>query len=261
MTAITLDRPGGAVRDLAPGPTLGRLVTVELRKMLDTRAGFWLLVLTALISVGAVAIRLISEPTGGLTFARFFDDTVLATGVLLPVLGTLAVTSEWSQRTALATFSLVPRRERVIGAKLLAGVALGLISVVVCLLVAAAANALAPVLGDASAGWTLPLAHVGRATLYAVLGMLGGLAFGLVLMTTAPAIVLSFLMPLLFTGLAGIQGLAGTLPWLDVWAAGSELVSGAMTGDAWAHLATGSALWIVLPLGIGFIRLRRREIA
>ena len=38
-------------------------------------------------------------------------------GILLPVLGILLVTSEWSQRTAMVTFTLEPSRSRVIAAK------------------------------------------------------------------------------------------------------------------------------------------------
>ena len=38
-------------------------------------------------------------------------------GILLPVLGVMSVTSEWSQRTAMVTFTLEPSRSRVVAAK------------------------------------------------------------------------------------------------------------------------------------------------
>ena len=38
-------------------PSLGRLVAVELRKMVNTRAGFWLQVATVAITVVAVIVR------------------------------------------------------------------------------------------------------------------------------------------------------------------------------------------------------------
>ena len=41
--------------------------------------------------------------------------------MLLPIVGILLVSSEWSQRTALITFTLVPQRMRVMSAKLAAG--------------------------------------------------------------------------------------------------------------------------------------------
>jgi len=47
--------------------------------------------------------------------------------------GILLVTSEWSQRASLITFTLVPHRSRVLAAKLLAGVSLAVIGFQVCL--------------------------------------------------------------------------------------------------------------------------------
>jgi hypothetical protein len=61
-------------------------------------------------------------------------------GILLPILGILSVTSEWSQRTTLLTFALVPRRERVTAAKALAACLLGALGLVVCLAAAAVGN-------------------------------------------------------------------------------------------------------------------------
>ena len=48
-----------------------------------------------------------------------FRSTAEIMSLILPVLGILLVTSEWSQRTGLTTFALVPQRERVIVAKLI----------------------------------------------------------------------------------------------------------------------------------------------
>ena len=89
-------------------------------------------------------------------FGVFFERTVGTAGVLIPVLGILAVTSEWSQRTAVTTFALVPRRDRVIAAKLLAGLALALAAVGVCLAMSLAATALVPVVGHGGARGTSP---------------------------------------------------------------------------------------------------------
>jgi ABC-type transport system involved in multi-copper enzyme maturation permease subunit len=64
-------------------------------------------------------------------------------GILLPVLGILSVTSEWSQRTALTTFTLVPNRFRVIGAKIAAVAVLAVASLVIAFVVGAVANLVA----------------------------------------------------------------------------------------------------------------------
>jgi ABC-2 type transport system permease protein len=246
------------------GPALTRLAAVELRKMTDTRAGFWLLVLTGLAAAAAVLVGLIWAPAKDATLAGFLTATVEAMGVLLPVLAILAVTSEWTQRTALTTFTLVPRRERVVAAKLLAAVALALLAFVVCLLTAAVAALAAPAFGEAGAGWDLALSDVGRATLFQVLGVLAGTAWGLALMRSAPAITVYFLAPMVFSALiAAIPGFADAAGWLDVSASLGRLVThdGTLPWEAWAQLATGVSLWLALPLAIGFARLRRSEVA
>ena len=62
-----------------------------------------------------------------LTYDRLVDYTQTPQKILLPVLGILAITSEWSQRTGLVTFTLAPNRGRVLLAKVTATVILGLV--------------------------------------------------------------------------------------------------------------------------------------
>ena len=87
------------------GPRLGRLAAVELRKMVDTRAGFWLQVATVAITVVAVTVRSVVGDAADHTFASVLDVGLQPAAVLLPVAGILLVTSEWSQRTGMITFT------------------------------------------------------------------------------------------------------------------------------------------------------------
>ena len=105
-------------------PGLGRLVAVELRKMVNTRAGFWLQVATVAITVVAVIVRLVVGDAADHTFPSVLEVGMQPAAVLLGVVGILLVTSEWSQRTGMITFALVPMRSRVLGAKLIAGLVL-----------------------------------------------------------------------------------------------------------------------------------------
>ena len=105
------------------------------------------------------------------------------------MLGILLVTSEWSQRPRLTTFALVPERGRVIAAKILAAIVLALAATVACLITAAAGNLVA------GGSWDLSLGAIGRGALFETLGLLGGVAFGLVFMNSALAIVLYYILP------------------------------------------------------------------
>src|ERR1700761_9713919 len=117
--------PAAAGRD--DRPSLARLTKVELRKMVDTRSGFWLLIAVAGLTFVAVLVTALFAHEDQRTFRHILSNGLQPAGILLPVVGILLVTSEWSQRTALVSFALVPGRSRLIAAKVLAGVVLALV--------------------------------------------------------------------------------------------------------------------------------------
>jgi hypothetical protein len=247
----------------APGPSLPRLFAIELRKTIDTRAGFWLLASSALAAIAVAVVTLAAGSQHPVTFGLLLERTVGTTSIALPILGILAITSEWSQRTAVTTFALVPRREHVIAAKLLAGAAVALASVAFCVLTSLAANALVPVLTDADARWDVAAGGLAAAFPFGVMWMLAGAAIGLLVMSSAPAIVLSFLIPTSIVGLAAaLPGADHVLRWIDLGTTSGELNAAhpAISAHEWAHLAAGVVLWVLVPLGLGFLRLRRRVV-
>jgi len=87
-------------------PSLTRLAAVELRKMADTRAGLWLQISVALLTVLVVVITCVTGHAQDHSLRHIFDNAIQPAAVLLPIVGTLLVTSEWSQRTTLSTFAL-----------------------------------------------------------------------------------------------------------------------------------------------------------
>ena len=72
----------------------------------------WLLIAIGVITAAIIVIFfLVSDPSDRV-FQNFIGITATPQGFLLPVLGILLITSEWGQRTALTTFTLVPSRVR-----------------------------------------------------------------------------------------------------------------------------------------------------
>ncbi|HEY9292131.1 MAG TPA: ABC transporter permease, partial [Microlunatus sp.] len=117
-----------------------RQVLVELRKSVDTRSGRTLVIIIAALVLVVLAIQIAlgrSVDGIGLSFGDLALTTGTATAMLLPILGILLITSEWSQRTTLITFTLEPRRTQVIAAKLVAGVIMALAAMLLVLAVAA----------------------------------------------------------------------------------------------------------------------------
>jgi ABC-2 type transport system permease protein len=256
-TTAVLDAPtadGAAARR----PSHLRLTAVELRKMVDTRAGFWLLASIVVLTLAVVVARPFIEGSD-LSLRGFFVDASQVAQTLLPIVGILLITSEWSQRTSFITFALVPQRARVLAAKLNAGVILGTAAWVMVLAIAAVATASAG--GDSiDPTWSLPGWLIGQSALYLAALMLIGIGFGAMLLSPAPAIVLYFLVPLGFAALGAVPALHGVAAWLDGTQTLEPLVNEAMSATQWAQAGATLALWMVLPLVVGLWRITRSEV-
>ena len=257
MSTAALPAPA-ATRGAGHRPGLGRLVLVELRKMSDTRAGFWLLASTALLTAAVAVIAGIALPDEDATLVNFFAISLVPASILLPVVGILLVTSEWSQRTAMITFTLVPHRSRILVAKLAAGSALALVAFQICLVVALLATAAAGGSGDDT--WSLSAALIGQAAISITVPMVTGIGFGAVLLASAPAIVLYFVLPTAFGILGSLHALEGVARWLDQSRTMEKLVEETLSGTQWARLGTSIALWTLLPLVVGFWRVARSDV-
>ena len=240
-------------------PGLGRLVAVELRKMVDTRAGFWLQIAMVALTVVVVVVRLLVGDATDHTFQSVLDAGLQPAAVLLPVLGILLVTSEWSQRTGLITFALVPVRSRVLGAKLIASLLLAVAMLAMSVAVVAAGVFVSS--PGVEGTWSDAAPLIGQSAVYLTAGMVVGVAFGAILLTSAPAIVLLFALPMSWMAVVSLPLFSGVAPWVDYASALGQMTVEVMSATQWAHAGTSLALWMVLPLLIGAWRITRREIA
>ena len=242
--------------------SLARLTRVELRKLADTRSGLWLLISIGLAAAAAAAILLAAAPAEEQTFEGLLTFGLLPASVLLPVLGILSMTSEWSQRTALTTFTLTPARGRVVAAKLLAAVLTAIAATVAAAALAAAANLIAIGIGG-DGSWHLSADHAGRLVLGQIVYVLMGSAFGALLMNSPLAIVLYFAIPTVWSVLGQMVGwLKDAAGWLDLNVTSVPLMeAGTMSGGEWARFAASCAVWVLLPLVAGTVRVLRREVS
>jgi hypothetical protein len=257
MSTTTVEAPARGQGAIAR-PGLGRLTVVELRKMADTRAGFWLLLSTAGLTLLALLVAALTGSGEDRTLLNFLSISTFPGMLLLPVVGILLVTSEWSQRTAMITFALIPQRSRVLAAKLIAGLALVLITLAICLVAALIATAVAG--GGTDDTWSLSLGMVVQSAVSISLPMLTGLAFGAVLLASAPAIVLYFILPTAWSALGTIHKLEGAARWLDQARTTEPLLEHHLDATQWARLGTSVALWTLLPILIGLWRIARADV-
>jgi hypothetical protein len=259
MTAL-LDLSG------TPSTPFHRLVRVELRKSYDTRAGFWLLAVIALLVLATevVVLAVTTVQNDAIAFGDFIGAAAFMTSFLLPVLGIMVLTSEWSQRTAMVTFALEPRRPLVIAAKAVVGVVLTLVTVVVSIAIGLVCTVLYDLI-EGHADWTFGWSGFFGFLITQTFAMLGGFALAALLLNTPAAIVVFFVykwvLPGLFAIGAALMGWFETIqPWIDFQSAQNPLYDMSLSGDDWAHLVVSGFIWLVLPLAVGIWRVLRAEV-
>lgn len=263
-TGTTATGPDGPRRTYSPIP-LHRVMWVELTKMLDTRSGFWLLTsigISALVATGAVIAFADEEQQ---TYATFSAAVGMPIAIILPMIAILAVTSEWSQRTGLTTFTLLPHRGRVLAAKAATTVAVGVGSMLLAMGIAALGQLLSSALTGHEAVWDIGIGNFATILLANVLGLLMGFTLGVVFRNSAAAIVGYFVFSMVLPNLLFMLGtvrewFADLQPWVDFYFSYTVLFEDVPTGEQWAQIGTSGLLWLVLPLAWGTWAALRSEV-
>jgi ABC-2 type transport system permease protein len=247
-----------------PATPFSRLVKVELRKSYDTRAGFWLLASMGILTVLIYTIMLLVAAFGSnaqFAYGDFVGGAAFGTSFLLPVLGILLVTSEWSQRTAMTTFTLEPNRFRVILAKLVTGLMLTFVVAAFAVVVGAGANLLNAAV-DGPVSWDFGFNYLVGFLITQSLAMLGGFALATLLLNSPAAIVAFFaykwVVPIIFGIVGGLVGwFQDLLPWIDFQTAQGPVFDLTLNGSEWAHLFVTGFVWLGLPFAFGLWRVLR----
>jgi ABC-2 type transport system permease protein len=259
MSTTTMNRPVSAAEpaplEAPTGIPFARLLRVEWGKATDTRAARWLLALVALSTIGLMLRPLLAHDVEQ-SFTSYLGFAGGGVTIMLPVVAILTLTSEWSQRTVLTTFTQEPRRIRVVLAKVAVSVLLGAAGALFGLLVTVAALAVAAGMDrhvdvDPSAGLILGFA------VFVLLNVLSGVAIGALLHNTAAAIVAYFVLPMTFV-LTG-HAVAFVQEWIDSTTTFNWVLLGE-PGGHWPQITASTLLWVVAPLTAGLVRTARREI-
>ena len=252
---------------VAPTPRipLTRIIAVELRKSFDTRSGRWLLAsigLASLVTTGAVIAW---APMDEFRYSQFTLAIGMPMSVILPVIAVLSVTAEWTQRSGLTTFTLVPHRGRVMLAKAWAAFLVALGATVVAFVVGSLGNLVGAAIAGISPVWDQDLADVGYFALGNSLLMMIGFTLGALIRTSAGAVVAymvyAFVAPGLLAFLAFNQAwFRDVRPWVDPKYNQDALLRGGLSGEQWSHVAVTTLVWLVLPLVVALVTLRRSEV-
>lgn len=266
MTTIALEKETPRIARPVPAPIpLSRIVSVELRKSFNTRSGFWLLASIGIAAVIATSAVLLFADNEDLTYDSFAAAIGIPLSIILPMVAILSVTSEWSQRSGLTTFTLVPHRSRTVLAKGIVAVGIGVVSMIVALTVGALGNIVGSNIAGVPTVWDDGFGFLAGVVLFNVLGMLVGFMLGLLIRNSAGAIVgyfvFSFVIPTLAMLLADSQQWFRDLqPWVDVTYTQSTLTNGSLSLEQWANLGVTHLIWVVIPMIVGIRLVLRSEV-
>lgn len=265
----------------------GRLVTVELRKMTDTRAGRVLLMVTAgllALLFGLVLLIVALTDSGRPSASDWINILSIPVSMLVPVLAITIVTQEWGQRTAVVTFALEPSRLRIVLAKLIAVIALGVLTVLFALLLGVVGTPLGASLAGEAADWNATAGDVGWTLLTQVLYLLMGFGFGLLLLNSPAAVAVYYVYVWILEGGVIAPGILYVLwiafdwgqsliPWISMRIALLPFQLGGDEGDfsgldvdlgtdglAIARLVVSILIWVGVPLLLGTLRVLRAEL-
>ena len=264
-TTPTTSTIASAPADAPTRVPVRRLVAVELRKSFDTRSGFWLLVGTGLAAIATTILVIAFAPAGQLSYSTFTLAIGKPMSVLLPLIALLSVTAEWTQRSGLTTFTLVPHRGRVILAKGIAMLLVGVAAMVLAFPLGAIGNLAGSAVHGVDPVWDQGAADLAYYALATTLLMAVGFMLGVLIRASAGAIVtyfvFAFVTPTLLTFLAmGQEWFRTAQPWVDPNHSRDALFLGGFSAQQWAQLGVTSAVWLVAPLVIGVITLLRSEV-
>ncbi len=246
---------------------LTRMTQVELRKMFNTRSGFWLIASIAISAVLATGGVILWAADDQLTYSTFATAIRFPVVIILPLIAILAVTSEWSQRTGLTTFTLVPHRSRIITAKAISSVIIAVAAMALTFAVGALGNLLSAAVTGTALVWDVTVTQCLYYVLGMVLSLLIGFMLGVLIRSSTGAIVayfvLTFVLPTIFGLLAESQQWFHDLqPWVDIQFAQSGLFifDQALTGEQWAHITVTGVTSLFVPLAIGLVFVMKAEV-
>jgi ABC-type transport system involved in multi-copper enzyme maturation permease subunit len=242
------------------------LARVEFRKALDTRAGRWFVIGILALVVVIVVIYSFAAADADKDLQDYIQIPGGVLGYFMPIIIIMLVTSEQSQRNGLVTFTLEPRRSRIVVAKFLAGLALAVVVMVLAFVFAIAGTLLGAATGS-SPSWSVDGNLIFNGFILSnLIGVLIGFAISMLIMNTAGAIVAYFvyslILPIAVSILAAlVESFEDVVPWIEFNTAQLPLFEGDFTPSAeeWAQIAVSGTIWLVIPLLLGIWRLLRIE--
>ena len=237
------------------------LVGAELLKARTTRTAFGLaLGLLALVALFVTVVSIVIDPSDSSNITRDTLGTLHFVPFFTLLFGILSVTGEWRHGTISETFLVTPRRSRVVAAKLVAGVLVGLALGIIAAVLAVAIGVVSLPANGIDFDWGEAGRLVGQSLLAGALWGALGAALGAVLPNQVGAIIGALAWLFVVESIV-----AGIWPHIGQWLPGQAALNGILADGGGTHLSV--ALGTLVTLGYvaafavaGTILTQRRDI-
>jgi ABC-2 type transport system permease protein len=235
---------------------LSRATSVELDKAVSPRAGRWLLIASAVLGLVAAVAVAFAMPAKDRTFAltSFYVQSTIS--LPLPFVSILLMTRDFGRRAWSRTLTLAIPVSRTIAAKLFASMIIAVSAAGYGIVLSVLTTSLPP--PAAEGRWKGVGMIMLGSVLVQLIAQLCGAGFGMLLRSSAAAIVADVLVPLgLWIATGAVASFHGLQAWLTPFAAVGVLLSGHMDAQRWAQVGVVVLVWVVALNLVGALRLHR----
>ncbi len=256
-TVPAVSTPAVAVTTARP-LSLARTIRVEARKLVDTRPSLLLIGVAAVLSAAFAAGVALVPGELGLTLGLLGDLAAMPASMITTVLAVLLVAGEYTARTASVTFTLDPRRGRVLAGKAIAVLVLALVASALSYLAAAAVALVAPLISGRPVAWSADPAGVGTVVGSVVFSALAGYALALAFRNAVAPILLLLVWPTVALLIGSTSpAIREALAYLDV-----DPVFGLTDGSTnpVVKLLVSALAWVLLPAVVGVWRTLHQDV-
>lgn len=238
-----------------------RLVLVEARRAVDTRASRWAFVIAATFGV---LLGYLSPDGVAKTFKESVAGVSLALPILMALLAVMAFTSDWGTRAVLTTFALTPRRQRVLAARYVAVVLLAIATLIAIHVLAAVVFIIARPGETSSVLDGAVLAQFWQMLATTIAASLTAMAVAGLVLRTSLALLITVFGPMVLT--IGLAFTPRILDWLNPYGFASWFADPTWAWTVPSDTAVGLGpalssflLWTATPLVLGLYRQLRAE--
>lgn len=258
-----------------------KLIKSELRKFFSTKTWIWLLIGCVLLALIQVVLTLSFAGSGGSeggppAFPPIESpeiQKIVLTGpanatIFIAILGVIGITAEYRHKTIAPTFLATPKRWKVVAAKLLTylmlGVGYAVVAAVFVVLVAMIwINARGGEFSLGGDNWKILLGAAIAAALYGIIGVAVGSLVPNQIAAISGLLAYMFVIEPILSAIPATQGVYRYLPGGAASALYTYADVGGPTGDLLSPIAGGLLLagYATLLAGIAYLVSTRREVS